>query len=205
MCRVHRSPPSAQATTCHVGTGGRGSPRFPSLETTILVPALRVVFRSWKLRREPTAHHSRRQALERQRGPSPGGCSVDVFSQCERAYGPGASGIIGKRSVEYFKGLEDKAQQAQCLSLLAMASLRGNQVDKAEGATSRAITLLTENTKPIIVSQCHEVPGNVFRTKGNIHKAIEHFEVALEIASSHNLHSEAFLARPPLIMLYAEG
>jgi tetratricopeptide (TPR) repeat protein len=90
------------------------------------------------------------------------------------------------------------------LSLLGLLLLRNNQVAAAEETASRAITLLPENSKQVIVYQCHQVLGEIYRVKDNYKEAIDHFKEALGIASPHNWHSEAFWIHHSLVVLFAE-
>jgi tetratricopeptide (TPR) repeat protein len=111
-----------------------------------------------------------------------------------------------REALGIFEQLKDTMRQAQCLSLLALSFLHDGQVDTAEGTASLAITLLPENTKRIILYRCHQVLGEIHRYKRDNKKAIEHLELALGIASSHNWHSEAFSIYHQLVSLFiAEG
>lgn len=112
---------------------------------------------------------------------------------------------LAKGASEIFRQLEDTARHAQCLSLLARLLLEDNQVYMAEETACRAISLLPANGEQVIVYQCHPVLSSIYCNKGNREKVIEHLEVALEIASSHNLHREAFWAHKPPVKLFADG
>ena len=45
--------------------------------------------------------------------------------------------------------------------------------------------------------------GNIYRAKGNAEKAIHHFEIALEIASSYNWHDQLFRIHLSLTQLFS--
>jgi tetratricopeptide (TPR) repeat protein len=111
---------------------------------------------------------------------------------------------LTKEALVIFEQLKDTERQAWCLSLLAMRFLQHDQVDIAEETASHAIALRPENSKPIITLQCHRALGIVYHFKGNCEKAIEHLEVAIGIASSHNWHREAFWTYHSLVILLAE-
>ena len=107
-----------------------------------------------------------------------------------------------EEALEIFKQLEDTEGQARCLSQLVKMYLADNRLDTAEECASHAIALLSENSQQMTVCQCHAAFGFVFHQKGSIQKAIEHFEIALGIASSSNWHDIAFRVYIPLVLLY---
>ena len=111
---------------------------------------------------------------------------------------------LAREALEKFELLKDPMRQAQCSSLLALSYLYDNQVATAEENAFRAITLLPKNSKQIIVLMCHQVLGEIYRAKGNPEKAIDHFEVAIGIASSRNWHNEACWIHNSLVGLFAE-
>ena len=111
---------------------------------------------------------------------------------------------LATEALKISKQLEDIARQVQCLSILALLLLRDNQVDAAEETASHAITLLPgSGARDIIVYQCHQVLGEIYRAKGDPEKSIEHFEVALGIASSHNWPNDIFWIHQRLTLLFA--
>ena len=111
---------------------------------------------------------------------------------------------LAKEALETFEQLKDTSRQAHCLSLLALSLVQDDQVVIAEETACRAIALLTEKTKPIIVLECHQVLGIIYWFKYNPEKAIEHLEVALAIASAHDWHGEACWVHDPLVKLFAQ-
>ena len=112
---------------------------------------------------------------------------------------------LTKDALDIFGQLKDTERQAQCFSTLALLLLHNNQADTAEENASQAIALLPEGSKQIIVHQCHFVLGTVYHRKGNHEKAIQNLEIALQIASSHNWHTEAFWTHHSLVFIFAEG
>ena len=111
---------------------------------------------------------------------------------------------LAAEALDIFEKLKDTAQQACCLSALALALLEDDQVDTAEKTACRAITLLSQNTKPSIVYRCHKTLGQIYGFKSDFEKATEHFEVALGIATSHNWHNEVFWAHHSLVLVFVE-
>ena len=81
-----------------------------------------------------------------------------------------------------------------------------NQPNAAEGAASRAIDLLPEKGEEFLVCRCHRVLGDIYCSKDETAKAIHHYEVALEIASSFNWHNLLFCIHFSLAqLLFDEG
>ena len=97
-----------------------------------------------------------------------------------------------KEASEIFERLGDTADQARCLIGLAAVLLDDDQFDAAEEAAFRAIDLLPGTGEQLYVCQGHRALGNIYHFKGDMEKAIHHFEVALGIASPFNWHTELF-------------
>ena len=97
-----------------------------------------------------------------------------------------------KEASEIFERLGHVVQQADSLIFLAWLLSDAEQLDAAEEAGSRAIDLLPDQGEELSVCQGHRALGDVYRSKGEMKKAIHHFEVALEIASSLNQVDQLF-------------
>ena len=107
-----------------------------------------------------------------------------------------------KEASEICERLGDTIEQARCLIKLAWFLYSGSQLDAAKEAALRAIDLLPEKGEQHRALYSHQVLGNVYRSKGEIEKAIHHFEVALEIASSFNWHAQLFWVHYDLADLF---
>ena len=109
-----------------------------------------------------------------------------------------------KEASEIFERLGDTVGQARCLVDLAQLLLGDKQLDAAEEAPFHAIDLLSERDEQFSVCQCHRVLGDVYCSKGEAKKAVNHFEVALGIASSFNWHDELFWIHHSLAELFSD-
>ena len=95
-------------------------------------------------------------------------------------------------ALEIYERLGYTERQAECLNRLALSLCKDKQFDAAEEATLRAIDLYPEKGDQFRVSESHGVLGEIYRSKGEIEKAIHHKEVAIGIASSFNWHDSLF-------------
>ena len=109
-----------------------------------------------------------------------------------------------KEASEIFERLGYTTNQTESLINLAWALYDDKQLDAAEEAASRAIDLLPGEGHQFQVCRGHRVLGNIFRSKGDIKKAIHHFEVALEIASTLNMVDQLYWAHFALSELFSE-
>jgi tetratricopeptide (TPR) repeat protein len=78
------------------------------------------------------------------------------------------------------------------LKYLARALHSNEKFDAAEEAASRALNLLSEKGEEHRVCESHRTLGNIYQSRGEIEKAIHHFELALGIASIFNWHGLLF-------------
>ena len=97
-----------------------------------------------------------------------------------------------KESLEIFERLDHTVEQAQSLQQLARLLHDDDQLDAAEEAASRSIDLLSDNGDQFLVCEGRRALGDICCFKGEIEKAINHYEAALGIASSSNWHDQQF-------------
>jgi len=109
-----------------------------------------------------------------------------------------------KEALTIYERLGDTERQAECLIKLALLFQSDEQLDAAEEAAFRAIDLLPEKGQQFLVCESHQVLGNIYQSKGEIEKAIHHFEAAIEIASHFNWHHELFSAHCKLAVLFLD-
>jgi len=111
-----------------------------------------------------------------------------------------------KEASEILEQLGDTASQAQCLINLAQLLCSDDQLDAAEEAALRAINLLPEKGEEFRVCGSHRVLGYIYQSKGDIEKAIHHFEVAIRIATPFNWRDTLFCLHCELArLLRGEG
>ena len=109
---------------------------------------------------------------------------------------------LAKEALEIYEHLDDTTGQAECLIVLARTLHHNGQLDAAEETASRAITLFPENQ--FLACKYHSILGDIYCSKGNREKTVEHLETALEIASAHDWHKEAFGIHHTLATLFSE-
>ena len=94
--------------------------------------------------------------------------------------------------MEICKELKDGSGQGLSLQQLAVLLSTNNQLDATEKAASKALNLLSSKGNQFEVCQCYCVLGSICCSKGNTEMAVSHFEAALVIASSFNMHFQLF-------------
>ena len=134
--------------------------------------------------------------LQRERGVDrPVAMLLTELSRSNRHMGLHKEGIeVVKEALEIFKRLGDTTSQAECLIDLAFSLCSDKQFSAAEEAASRAIGILPEKGEEYWVCRSHCALGDIYRSTGEVEKAIHQNEVALEIASSFNWHDLLFWA-----------
>jgi len=103
--------------------------------------------------------------------------------------------------LEICERLGDTAGQAKCLIQLAWLLWDQEQLEAAEEATARAISLLPGTGEQYQVCRSQIILGNIYQFKGEIENAVHHFEAALEIAFSFDWHHELFSIHLSLVAL----
>jgi len=109
-----------------------------------------------------------------------------------------------KEASEIYGRLGDTVEQAKCFIGLAWLLRGGEQLDDAEEATSRAIDLLLEKGEQFQLCKCHHLLGTIYRSKGEIKKAVHHLGVALEIATPFNWLNLLFWTRFSMAILSSD-
>ena len=107
-----------------------------------------------------------------------------------------------EEAMRIYEGLDDIVGQAESLRQLAWLLYDDEKLDAAEEAVTRAIGLLPEKGQEFLTCQCHDLLGDVHRSKGEREKAIRHFEFALKIASAFNWHYRLFWIHYSLAQLF---
>jgi len=142
--------------------------------------------------------------LQRERG---GDYQIAIFlkelSGVNRLMGLHKEGIEAiKEALGIFKRLGETVHQATCLIQFALLFCDDEQFDVAEGAALRAIGILPEKGEDYQVCESHSALGEIYQSKGEIEKAIRHYELALGIASSFNWDAELFWVHYELLKLF---
>ena len=115
-------------------------------------------------------------------------------------YGEGIRQVVG--ALEIFERIGDTREQTQSLNDLAWLLFDDKQLDAAEDAAFRAISLIQEKGQEYTLCQLHQVLGEICGSKGKKEKATHHFETALGIASPSNWHDMLFWTHHSLARLF---
>ena len=97
-----------------------------------------------------------------------------------------------EESLGIFKQLNDTSGQADSLQQLARLLRLDNQLGAAEEAASQSIHLLTDKDEQFRVCKGYDLLGDICYSKGETEKAINHYKIALGIASSSNWDDAQF-------------
>jgi len=111
---------------------------------------------------------------------------------------------FAEEALEVLERLGDTVAQAKGLNSLAWLLLQDEQLDAAEEAVSRAISLIPEEGHQTLVYGSHLILGNIYHSKGEREKVISHFEAALGIASLFDWHDPLFWVHYNLAQLFLD-
>ena len=106
-----------------------------------------------------------------------------------------------REALEIYKWLNNTLGQSQSWQLLAWLLYFDKQLDAAEEAASQVIN---SGDDQFTTCQCHRLLGDIYLSKGGTEKAINHFEIALRIASHFNWHDQLVLNHISLAQLFSE-
>ena len=95
-----------------------------------------------------------------------------------------------REAVGICERLGNPVEQADCWGWLSRLLDSDNQLDAAEEAASRAISLLPEKGQEFILCQTHRWLGDIYHSKREREKALHHLEMALGIASAFRWHDQ---------------
>ena len=107
-----------------------------------------------------------------------------------------------REAVEISERLGDTVTQIDSLIGLASLFKSDGQLDAAGETISRAINLIGEKGDQFLLCQSHCTLGEIHGSKGEIEKAIPHFKMALEIATSFNWHDRLFWINLSMVQLF---
>ena len=128
---------------------------------------------------------------------------LGFLSDVNRLLGLRGEGMMqAKEAMEIYIRLNHKSGQSQSWQRLGSLLHDNNQLDVAEEAVSRALDLLLDEGDQLRACQCHRVLGQIYGSKGETEKAINHYETALGIASSFNWYFEQFWNHYNLALLF---
>ena len=131
--------------------------------------------------------------------------SLRNLSDANRVMELAREGIHQAREAsKIFEQLGEAVEQAHSLITLAWLLCDDWQLDAAEETGSRAINLLPEEGEEFRVCLGHRVLGEIYQSKGNVKKAIQHFEVALKVASSLNVVHQLFWVNFTLAQVFRD-
>ena len=105
---------------------------------------------------------------------------------------------------EAYERLGATADQARCLITVTFSLYEDNQLDAAEEAAFRAISLLPESGQEFLVSEACRTLGNIYKSKGETTMAIHYFEAALGVAPPSSEDDRLFWIYRSLARLFLD-
>ena len=118
--------------------------------------------------------------------------TLTFMSGTDRVLGLHKEGIERtKEALTIYERLNDTPGQARSWQQLAWSLYNDNQLDAAEEAASRVISIADRGGQ-FPACECYRILGNILCSKGEVETAINHFETALGIASRFNWQDQLF-------------
>ena len=108
-----------------------------------------------------------------------------------------------REALEVCEQLGDVEGQGKCWNCLGWLLFQDGQLGAAEEAGFNAINIFREQDREYWVCTCHRLLGEVYRSKGERGKAVQHFEAAIGIASPFDWHNQLFWIHFDLAMLFS--
>jgi tetratricopeptide (TPR) repeat protein len=131
--------------------------------------------------------------------------ALSGLSDANRNLGLYAEGIQQAReAIGILQRLGEITEEADSWNDLARSLHSDNQLDAAEAAVIHAIGLLPEKGQEFRLCQSHQDLGEIYHSKGEREKAIDHFKIALGIASTFKWDRLLHLINHSLARLFAE-
>ena len=119
--------------------------------------------------------------------------TLGYLSDANRLLGLHKEGVQqAKEALKFHEQLNDTFGRAHSLRFFARLLYDDQQPDAAKEAALQSINLLQGEVDRSLVCQCRRLLGEIHSFKGEMEKAIDHFEAALVIASSLDWCSEQF-------------
>ena len=144
--------------------------------------------------------------LERERGDDRGVAQkLWCLSDINRDMGIHDEGIQqATEASEIYERFGDTVAQAGCLVDLAWLLDSDEELDAAEEAASRAISLVPEDGDQSLVFQSHRILGKIYQSQERTEEAIQHYEVALGIAPASGGGDQLFEVHSSLASLFLD-
>ena len=107
-----------------------------------------------------------------------------------------------KEALKICERLGDAEGQGKCWNYLGWLLFEDDQLDVAEEAASHALKIFLDQRREYWVSASHRLLGEVYRSKGERGKAVQHFEAAIGIASPFDWHHQLFWTYLDMAVLF---
>ena len=132
--------------------------------------------------------------------------SLTNLSDTNRLLNFHAEGIEqAKEALEIYERLDYVPGQIQSRRKLAWLLYDDGQLDAAEQVVSKAIDALSDEDDKFELYGCHRLLGNIFSSKGETEKAIDHFQKAISIGTASDFHDQMFWIHYDLAQLFFDG